>query len=154
MARKMRMLRDHGQSKKYYHDIEGYNGRLDSLQAGLLHVKLRHLAEWNEQRQAAAAEYKKLLASNTAVICRTFPKWSRPVYHLFVVRVPIGKAPKRLADEDRHRHPLPDSAAPAERVPAAGLQGRRLPGRRKAGARNSLAADVPAAREDAAGPRR
>src|ERR1700735_4576350 len=54
MARKMKMLREHGQVKKYYHDIEGYNGRLDSLQAGLLHVKLRHLAEWNKQRQAAA----------------------------------------------------------------------------------------------------
>ena len=45
MARKMKMLRDHGQAKKYYHDIEGYNGRLDSLQAGMLSVKLRHLAE-------------------------------------------------------------------------------------------------------------
>ncbi len=49
MARKMRMLRDHGQLKKYYHSIEGYNGRLDSLQAGLLSVKLRHLADWNQQ---------------------------------------------------------------------------------------------------------
>ena len=48
------MLRDHGQSKKYYHDIEGYNGRLDAIQAGFLSVKLRHLTMWTEQRRSAA----------------------------------------------------------------------------------------------------
>jgi len=41
------MLRDHGQAKKYHHDVEGYNGRLDAIQAGLLHAKLAHLASWN-----------------------------------------------------------------------------------------------------------
>ena len=41
LATKIRMIRDHGQAKKYYHDIEGYNGRLDAIQAGLLHAKLR-----------------------------------------------------------------------------------------------------------------
>jgi len=47
LARKAAMLRDHGQSKKYYHDVEGYNGRLDALQAGILRIKLRHLSRWN-----------------------------------------------------------------------------------------------------------
>ncbi len=51
IAKKMRMLRDHGQAQKYYHDMEGYNGRLDSLQAGFLSVKLKHLPEWTEQRR-------------------------------------------------------------------------------------------------------
>src|SRR5271155_3694242 len=50
MARKMRMLRDHGQAKKYYHDIEGYNGRLDSIQAGFLLVKLKSLPAWTDMR--------------------------------------------------------------------------------------------------------
>ncbi len=87
MARKMKMIRDHGQAKKYYHDIEGYNGRLDSLQAGLLSVKLRHLADWTKKRQAAAAEYDRLLAKFDGVVTPFQPEWSRPVYHLYVVRV-------------------------------------------------------------------
>src|SRR5580698_8471049 len=87
VANKVRVLRDHGQVKKYYHDMEGYNGRLDALQAGLLHVKLRRLAEGNKQRQVAAAEYLRLLASNTAVKLPFVPEWSRPVWHLYVVRV-------------------------------------------------------------------
>jgi dTDP-4-amino-4,6-dideoxygalactose transaminase len=87
MARKMRTLRDHGQAKKYYHNIEGYNGRLDALQAGLLSVKLRHLAEWNRQRQEAAARYDEMLSSADGVVAPHHPSWSRPVHHLYVVRV-------------------------------------------------------------------
>jgi len=54
IAGTIKILRDHGQAAKYYHDMEGFNGRLDAIQAGLLHVKLRHLAEWNRQRQRNA----------------------------------------------------------------------------------------------------
>ncbi|HEX7894037.1 MAG TPA: DegT/DnrJ/EryC1/StrS family aminotransferase, partial [Terriglobales bacterium] len=54
IARRIRMLRDHGQAKKYYHDVEGYNGRLDAIQAGILHTKLHHLPEWNEKRRKLA----------------------------------------------------------------------------------------------------
>lgn len=86
VAANIRMLRDHGQAQKYYHDIEGYNGRLDALQAGLLHVKLPHLAGWNEQRRERAAEYNRLLAGNAAVVLPFEPSWSRAVYHLYVVR--------------------------------------------------------------------
>jgi len=74
--------------KKYYHDMEGYNGRLDSIQCGLLHVKLNHLAEWNSRRRDRAAEYDRLLAGNDAVTCPYEPSWSRAVYHLYVVRTP------------------------------------------------------------------
>ncbi len=87
IAKKMRMLREHGQAKKYYHDIEGYNGRLDSLQAGILSVKLRHLADWNRKRQAAARRYDELLTSVEGVTAPEQPEWSRSVYHLYVVRV-------------------------------------------------------------------
>jgi len=87
LAKKVRMLRDHGQAKKYYHDIEGYNGRLDAMQAGFLHVKLRHLAKWNAQRQERAAEYNRLFANCDGGITLPYePSWSRAVYHLYVIR--------------------------------------------------------------------
>jgi dTDP-4-amino-4,6-dideoxygalactose transaminase len=87
VARKMRMLRDHGQSKKYYHDLEGYNGRLDSIQAGILSAKLRYLAEWNQKRRALARRYDEMLARVPGVTTPHTPEWSRAVYHLYVVRV-------------------------------------------------------------------
>jgi dTDP-4-amino-4,6-dideoxygalactose transaminase len=88
LARHCQMLRDHGQSKKYFHDIEGYNGRLDAIQAGILRVKLRHLPTWSEQRQKVAHAYHELFADVDApVIVPYVPRWSRPVYHLYVVRV-------------------------------------------------------------------
>ena len=87
LATQIRMIRDHGQAKKYYHDVEGYNGRLDAIQAGLLHVKLQHLAKWNEQRRERAAEYKRLFeAAGNSVNIPYEPSWSRAVYHLYVVR--------------------------------------------------------------------
>ncbi|MDR3735990.1 MAG: DegT/DnrJ/EryC1/StrS family aminotransferase [Acidobacteriaceae bacterium] len=86
VARTTRMLRDHGQVKKYYHEVEGYNGRMDAIQAGILHAKLPHLAEWNAQRRSRAAEYNRLLAGNDNPILPHEPSWSRSVYHLYVVR--------------------------------------------------------------------
>ena len=88
LARRCQMLRDHGQSRKYFHDLEGYNGRLDAIQAGLLRVKLRHLAKWNEQRRERARDYDELFANaEGAVVLPHVPIWSRPVYHVYVVRV-------------------------------------------------------------------
>jgi dTDP-4-amino-4,6-dideoxygalactose transaminase len=87
VADRIKMLRDHGQAQKYYHDIEGYNGRLDALQAGLLHVKLNHLVKWNAERRERADEYKRLLASAGEFTIPPFePTWSKAVYHLYVVR--------------------------------------------------------------------
>ncbi|HVU46952.1 MAG TPA: DegT/DnrJ/EryC1/StrS family aminotransferase [Terracidiphilus sp.] len=86
IAHRMAMLRDHGQARKYYHDIEGYNGRLDAIQAGMLQVKLAHLAKWNEQRRELAARYNELLAHVDGVTRPYEPSWSRAVYHLYVVR--------------------------------------------------------------------
>ena len=87
LAKKVSMLRDHGQSKKYYHDIEGYNGRLDSIQAGILSAKLKHLGEWNRKRAEAAWHYDRLLSNVDGVVRPYSPDWARAVHHLYVVRV-------------------------------------------------------------------
>ena len=87
IAKICRQLRDHGQAQKYYHDIEGYNGRLDSVQCSFLHIKLKHLAKWNEQRRAAAKRYNELFAGAEGVVLPFEPSYSKAVYHLYVVRV-------------------------------------------------------------------
>ncbi len=87
VAAHVRLLRDHGQVKKYYHDVEGYNGRLDAIQAGLLCAKLPHLSAWNTKRRALAAEYAHLFATCGFVTIPYEPSWSRSVYHLYVIRV-------------------------------------------------------------------
>jgi dTDP-4-amino-4,6-dideoxygalactose transaminase len=87
IANQIKMIRDHGQSRKYYHQVEGYNGRLDAIQAGFLQVKLQHLAKWNEQRRQSASRYRKLLSSVEGVGLPCEPSWARSVYHLYVVQV-------------------------------------------------------------------
>ena len=87
IAQRVRMLRDHGQVQKYYHDLEGYNGRLDAIQAGVLHAKLRFLADWNRRRRKVATGYDQLLdslADHIVLPCN--PASSKPVYHLYVIR--------------------------------------------------------------------
>ena len=86
IARQVKMLRDHGQVKKYFHEIEGYNGRLDAIQAGVLRVKLPHLTDWNEQRRERAAEYGQLLAGAEGFILPIEASWSRAVFHIYALR--------------------------------------------------------------------
>ena len=84
----VRMLRDHGQAQKYYHDLEGYNGRLDAIQAGLLRVKLQHLTEWNRNRREIAHRYGELLCPLAENIALPYePSWCRAAYHLYVIRI-------------------------------------------------------------------
>jgi dTDP-4-amino-4,6-dideoxygalactose transaminase len=86
IARTIRMLRDHGQIKKYYHDIEGYNGRLDAIRAAVLRIKLKRLAAWNDERRQIIAAIQRTLASVDNVVVPYEPDWSRAVYHLYVIR--------------------------------------------------------------------
>jgi len=83
---RVKMLRDHGQVRKYYHEVEGYNGRLDAIQAGMLRVKLCHVDAWNGLRREAASRYAALLSPFAVQLPYVAPG-SRPVWHLYVIRV-------------------------------------------------------------------
>jgi dTDP-4-amino-4,6-dideoxygalactose transaminase len=88
LAETLRKLRDHGSSRKYYHDFEGYNSRFDNLQAAVLRVKLRYLEEWTEARIAHAGRYTQALAGIPGVVTPTVRPGVRHVFHLSVIRVP------------------------------------------------------------------
>ncbi len=85
LAQKMRMIRDHGSEKRYHHEMLGWNGRLDELQAAVLRLKLPHLDAWNEQRRQIAAFYQDRLAG-TNLVTPEEASGNRHVYHLYVVR--------------------------------------------------------------------
>ncbi len=87
VALQVRVLRDHGQIEKYVHTREGYNGRLDAIQAGMLRIKLKYLPEWNERRRQLASRYNELLADVKGVVLPFEAQGARPVYHLYTVRL-------------------------------------------------------------------
>lgn len=89
LADKIAMLRDHGRkpSDKYIHTIEGYNERLDNLQAGILRVKLRHLEEWLKARQRNAMLYNNYLKDVSQVVLPKTQPNAKHVYYVYVVMV-------------------------------------------------------------------
>jgi dTDP-4-amino-4,6-dideoxygalactose transaminase len=88
---RLRRLRVHGGAQEYHHDEVGINGRLDSLQAAVLRVKLRHLDEWSEARRQKAARYTELLQTANLKVELTTP-FVRPdgqhIFHQYVIKVP------------------------------------------------------------------
>ncbi len=85
VARRVRLLRDHGSERKYQHEVIGYNFRLEAMQAAVLNVKLQFLDQWNELRRAHAARYAELLAGADLQTPSEMP-YARHVYHLYVVQ--------------------------------------------------------------------
>jgi len=85
IAETVRCLREHGQSKKYYHRLEGFNGRMDNMQAAALRAKLKHLDDWNENRRRWARIYQENLASVSQIILPEVVDYSAHVFHLFVI---------------------------------------------------------------------
>ena len=86
LAERIKLLRNYGQSRKYYHDFVGINSRLDELQAAILRVKLSRLDEWNEKRRRLAQLYKEILEQTDVVLPSERP-YVKHVYHLFVIRL-------------------------------------------------------------------
>ena len=87
LAERIQMIRDHGSGRRYYHDIMGFNSRLDEIQAVVLRAKLPHLEAWNELRNQHAALYGQLLEGSPAVTPVICPD-RKSVYHLYVIKVP------------------------------------------------------------------
>lgn len=85
VARRARMLRDHGAERKYTHEMIGYNFRLEGIQAAVLRVKLKYLDAWNDLRRAHAARYQELLRELLFELPQEMP-YARHVYHLYVVQ--------------------------------------------------------------------
>jgi len=88
IADKLKVLRNYGAKVKYHHAVKGYNSRLDEMQAAFLRVKLRVLDEWNTRRGEIASRYLSELTSSFNPILPFVPEWSKPVWHLFVIRHP------------------------------------------------------------------
>lgn len=86
-AEKIRLLRNYGQSKRYYHDIKGFNSRLDELQAAILHTQLKHLESWTQRRQEIARLYADHLKESSFKL-PAVAEHSEHVFHLYVIRYP------------------------------------------------------------------
>ena len=95
LADRLRVLRNYGSRVKYVNEVQGYNSRLDPLQAAILRVKLAHLDEWNERRRAIAARYQSGLAGCGLTLPQV-PEWAEPVWHLYVVRDPQRDALQQM----------------------------------------------------------
>lgn len=87
LAATVRIIRDHGQASKYFHDIEGYNGRCDALQAAALRVKLNYLPAWNDMRRKNAVIYRRLLEGIPGIDVVDEQVGGTSVYHLFVIQL-------------------------------------------------------------------
>lgn len=87
VAQKMRTFRDHGQAKKYYHSMVGWNARMDGIQGAVLSVKLKNLAKNNELRHQHAARYNEALAGLEGVVRPLEMPYGRHVYHIYPLRV-------------------------------------------------------------------
>jgi dTDP-4-amino-4,6-dideoxygalactose transaminase len=79
------MIANHGQSRRYYHDVVGCNSRLDTMQAAILNVKLKHLDAYIEARRKVAARYDKAFAGNKKIRVPHRASWSNHVFHQYTM---------------------------------------------------------------------
>jgi dTDP-4-amino-4,6-dideoxygalactose transaminase len=86
LAEKVRILRDHGQSRKYHHSVIGWNGRMDAIQGAVLRIKLRHLDEHNRMRQSFAIQYEKALGGIDEIILPVIAADRKHVFHIYAIR--------------------------------------------------------------------
>ncbi|HEY7531794.1 MAG TPA: DegT/DnrJ/EryC1/StrS family aminotransferase [Nitrospiraceae bacterium] len=111
LDKNIRMLRDHGQAKKYYHGMIGWNARMDGFQGAILSVKLKHLPAWNEARRRNAKLYSGLLGGVPGVIVPSESENAKHVFHIYSIRVKNRDGLiAKLAEKDIHcgiHYPIP-----------------------------------------------
>ncbi|HEY5996765.1 MAG TPA: DegT/DnrJ/EryC1/StrS family aminotransferase [Candidatus Deferrimicrobiaceae bacterium] len=111
VAAKARMLRDHGQAKKYYHAMIGWNMRMDGIQGAILSVKLKYIKQWNDARRRNAKRYNELLAGIPGVVLPDEAEYGKAVYHIYAICVKDRDAViAKLAEKDVHcgiHYPVP-----------------------------------------------
>lgn len=110
IAERIRLLRNYGSKVKYYHEVQGYNSRLDEIQAAILRVKLHHLNDWNRRRQKLAKRYDEQLQGSSYRVIQV-PKEAEAVWHLYVIQTPHrSKVQQHLEQEGIEtliHYPLP-----------------------------------------------
>lgn len=87
LAKKLRMIVNHGQSERYYHDSIGVNSRLDSIQAAILKVKLKYLDDYNQARQRVADRYNQAFAATDEIVTPVTADFTNHVYHQYTVKL-------------------------------------------------------------------
>lgn len=111
LAEKMRMLRDHGQARKYHHSTIGWNARMDGFQGAVLRVKLKYLAAWNEARRRNAQLYDELLSDVNDAIIPVEADYAKHIYHIYAIRTQNRDTLiNTLAEKDIHcgiHYPIP-----------------------------------------------
>lgn len=116
---KVVLLRDHGRTDKYIYAVEGFNSRLDGIQAAILSVKLKHLAKWTDARRSAAKKYNLLLSDIKEISIPSEREHSTHVYHLYVIRTNLrDKLQKHLNENGVQtgiHYPVPLHEQPAYR---------------------------------------
>ena len=115
VAERIRMLRDHGRRSKYTHEVAGFNLRFNEIQAAAGRVGLRHLAELNSHRRAAAARYRARLVDVVGIPAQR--EWAEPVYHMFVIRTArrdeLASFLRERGVETGIHYPVPNHLQPA-----------------------------------------
>ena len=86
------MIRDHGASQKYEHQVFGHNYRMEGIQGAVLDVKLKYLDKWTEGRRRVAAKYREFLSDVEEIILPKEMPYAKHVYHLYVVKVKSQKS--------------------------------------------------------------
>ncbi len=100
LAKKFKMMREHGSEKKYVHLMYGHNYRMEGIQGAVLGVKLKHLNQWIEGRRRAASKYKELLKDVTQIVLPKEMDYAKHVYHLFVIKVKSQETGNRSLGRD------------------------------------------------------